>query len=197
MGYTIYWKQVSPVSQAVWDTFVHRALHLVKRRRTGEIRLENTYARPVQKNVFRFEGAPEEERGETFYVAKELDNKGYSFCKTNRYPYTTDVFICLILMFDLGMLKGFSSDDMNEQYPEALAYVKENYALKRSYERLRVMGRHDDDENNTPAESPAALSQRPRKQRTRKATSRALRAKKRAASKRAASKRAAKKTKKV
>lgn len=188
MGFTIYWKQVSPVSQAVWDTFVHRAMHLVKRRRTGPIQLENRYAQPAQKNVFAFGGAPDEKRGETFYVTKDQDSERYSFCKTNRHPYTTDVYICLILMFDLGMVKKFSSDDMNEQYDEALKYVKENYALKRSYERLRVMGRHNE-ENNNAAVSPAALSQRPRKQRTRKATSRALRAKKREANKRAASKR--------
>lgn len=40
MGFAVYWTNIFPVSQAVWDTFVHRALKLVKRRRTGKIRLE-------------------------------------------------------------------------------------------------------------------------------------------------------------
>jgi hypothetical protein len=62
-------------------------------------------------------------------------------------------------MFDLGMIKGFSSDDMQEQYPEALEYVKKHYALKRSYAKLKIMGNN----RNTPVKSPSPLSQRPRK----------------------------------
>jgi hypothetical protein len=151
MGYTIYWEPIYPVSQAVWNTFEHRALSLIKRKRTGKV--------DTEKNVLSFAGSPEESH-ETFYVSKEPTEDGSSsFCKTARKAYTTDVFICLILMFDLGMVKGFNSDDMNEQYPEALEYVKQHYALKRSYAKLKVMGNN----RNTPVKSPSPLSQRPRK----------------------------------
>jgi len=50
MGFSIYWNQL-PVSQAVWDTFIKRALNLVKRRRTGKIMLENPYSHHPQKNI--------------------------------------------------------------------------------------------------------------------------------------------------
>jgi hypothetical protein len=60
------------------------------------------------------------------------------------------------------MIKGFNSDDMNEQYPEALEYVKKHYALKRSYAKLKVMGIYQNN-RNTPVKSPSPLSQRPRK----------------------------------
>jgi hypothetical protein len=153
MGYTIYWEPIYPVSQAVWNTFEHRALGLIKRKRTGKV--------DTEKNVLSFAGSPEESH-ETFYVSKEPREDGTSFCKTARKPYTSDVFICLILMFDLGLVKGFSSDDMYEQYPEALEYVKQHYALKRSYEKLKVMGIYQNN-RNTPVKSPSALSQRPRK----------------------------------
>lgn len=165
MGFTIYWNQIHPVSQEVWNTFVHRALHLVKRRRTGPIKLE--------KNILSFEGNTEESH-ETFYVSKDSErdlgsNTGFGFCKTARKPYTFDVYVCLILMFDLGMLKGFRSDDMNEQYPEALKYVKQNYALKRSYDKLKIMGIYENSENK-PLPSPSPVSQRPRKQTYKKKT---------------------------
>jgi hypothetical protein len=75
-----------------------------------------------------------------------------------------DVYVCLILMFDLGMLKRINSDDMNYMYPEALAYVKEHYALKRSYDKLVKMGQHNNDDDEKPI---SPVSQRPRK--TRKA----------------------------
>lgn len=155
MGYTIYWEQIHPVSQEVWNTFEHRALGLIKRRRTGPVE--------TGKNVLSFEGTPEESH-ETFYVTKEPREiqGGLGFCKTARKAYTTDVFICLILMFDLGMLKSFQSDDMSEQYPEALKYVKEHYALKRSYAKLKNMGRYENS-NNNPIKSASPLSQRPRK----------------------------------
>jgi hypothetical protein len=152
MGYTIYWEPIYPVSQAVWNTFEHRALILITHKRTGKVETE--------KNVLSFEGA-EGENHETFYVSKEPEG-GANFCKTARMPYTTDVFICLILMFDLGMIKGFHSDDMNEQYPEALEYVKKHYALKRSYAKLEKMGRYEHS-NNNPIKSVSPLSQRPRK----------------------------------
>jgi len=160
MGYTIYWEPIYPVSQEVWNTFEHRALGLIKRKRTGKVETDNKYVRPVQKNVLRFQGT-EDEGHETFYVSKDADEerRDFGFCKTARKPYTTDVFICLILMFDLGMIKGFRSDDMKEQYPEALEYVKKHYALKRSYAKLKVMGNN----RNTPVKSPSPLSQRPRK----------------------------------
>jgi len=164
MGFTIYWEQVFPISQVVWDTFLHRALHLIKRRRTGKVELENRYANQ-RLTVLQFRGL---KGGETFTIDKENHDGVSGFCKTNRNPYTTDVFICLILMYDLGMLERFSSDDMNEQYPEALAYVKEHYALKRSYEKLKYMGQYADSQND-PIKTPSALSQRPRKQRTKKA----------------------------
>lgn len=169
MGYTIYWEPIYPVSQAVWDAFEHRALSLIKRKRTGKVETENTYVRPVQKNVLRFQGA-EGESHETFYVTKDADEERPNFgsCKTARKPYTTDVFICLILMFDLGMIKGFHSDDMNEQYPEALEYVKKHYALKRSYAKLEKMGRYENS-NNNPIKSASPLSQRPRKHTYKKA----------------------------
>jgi hypothetical protein len=153
MGYTIYWEPIYPVSQAVWNTFEHRALGLIKRKRTGKVETE--------KNVLSFAGSPEENH-ETFYVSKEPREGSYNFCKTARKAYTSDVFICLILMFDLGMIKGFNSDDMNEQYPEALEYVKKHYALKRSYAKLKVMGIYQNN-RNTPVKSPSPLSQRPRK----------------------------------
>ena len=161
MGFSVYWRPVFPVSQAIWDTFVKRALKLVKRSRTGRIELE--YKPANLKNIFRFSGT-EEESHETFLVSKEATERDYLSCKTARKPYTMDVYICLILMFDLGMLKSFSSDDMDVMYPEALAYVKEHYALKRSYAKLVKMGEPQDDDA---AISP--LSQRPRK--TRKAKS--------------------------
>jgi hypothetical protein len=162
MGYTIHWKQITPVSQAVWDTFIHRALHLIKRKRTGKVQLINMYANPPLENVIQFEGI-DDERGETFFVDKD-NVESRSSCKTNRHPYTTDVFICLILMFDLGMLEYFSSDDMDEQYPEALEYVKKNYALKRSYAKLKRMGQYENSEGKS-MEPPSPLSQRPRKAR--------------------------------
>lgn len=114
-----------------------------------------------------FEGAPEEARSETFMVGKEISEYAHSnrgFCKTNRYPYTTDVFICLILMYDLGMLERFSADDMNEQYPEALEYVKSHYALKNSYEKLKRMGEYEDEDGN-PIKTASPPKQKPRKQR--------------------------------
>jgi hypothetical protein len=159
MGYTIYWEPIYPVSQAVWNTFEHRALSLIKRKRTGKV--------DTEKNVLSFAGSPEESH-ETFYVSKEPTEDGSSFCKTARKAYTSDVFICLILMFDLGMIKGFHSDDMNEQYPEALEYVKKHYALKRSYAKLEKMGRYEHS-NNNPIKSVSPLSQRPRKHTYKKA----------------------------
>lgn len=173
MGYTIYWTLIHPVSQAVWDTFEHRALSLIKRKRTGPVETVNKYVRPVQKNILKFEGVGEE-RHETFYVSKDPDEykPGFGFCKTARKPYTTDVFICLILMFDLGMIKGFRSDDMNEQYPEALEYVKKHYALKRSYAKLKNMGRYENS-GNEPIKSASPLSQRPRKHTYKKAEKKA------------------------
>jgi hypothetical protein len=146
MGYAIYWKQIRPVSQDLWDTFVQRALKLVKRRRTGTIELENRYSN--QKNVLYFRGAPES--GEAFYVSKDKDPHAQegSFCKTNRLPYTMDVYICLILMFDMGMIEEISSDDMRVMFPEALAYVKEHYALKQSYAKLEKMGNRYNNNNN-------------------------------------------------
>jgi len=172
MGFSIYWNQL-PVSQAVWDTFVHRALKLVKRRRTGTIMLENKYAQPTQKNVLSFKGS-EGESHETFYVSKDFKHyadrnmDGFGSCKTARKPYTMDVYICLILMFDLGMIRSFSSDDMNEQYPEALKYVKTHYALNRSYEKLKNMGLYEDDDGKS-VKTASPLSQRPRKQTAKKA----------------------------
>lgn len=171
MGYSIYWDQVLPVSQAVWDTFIERALRLINRRRTGKVDLENKWADPPQINIIKFEGA-EGQSHETFYMAKdpvkrqwqEESEVGWGSCKTARNPYTTDVFICLILMFDLGMLKWFRSDDMNEQYPEALKFVKKHYALKRSYVKLKKMGEEDAWDENTPV-SPVP-QQAPRKKPT-------------------------------
>jgi len=172
MGYSIYWQQILPVSQAIWDTFIERAMHLIKRSRTGKVDLENKRANPPQTNVIQFEGA-EGQSHETFYIVKdpvkepwqEDSTVGWGSCKTNRKPYTTDVFICLILMFDLGMLKGFSADDMNEQYPEALEYVKRHYALKRSYEKLMKMANNEDEEGTPVSPVP---QQPPRKKRTAK-----------------------------
>lgn len=66
-------------------------------------------------------------------------------------------------MFDLGMIRSFSSDDMNEQYPEALKYVKTHYALKRSYEKLKNMGHYENNDGKS-IKSASPLSQRPRKQ---------------------------------
>jgi hypothetical protein len=65
-------------------------------------------------------------------------------------------------MYDLGMLRRFHSDDMNEQYPEALAYVKSHYALKNSYEKLQTMGQW---ENNMgePLPTPSVPKGRARK----------------------------------
>ena len=169
MGFAVYWTNIFPVSQAVWDTFVHRALKLVKRRRTGKIDLElQNYGREKKtQNVLTFEGAPEDMRGESFMVSKEISEHAHSdmgFCKTNRHPYTTDVFICLILMYDLGMLRSFSADDMDEQYPEALEYVKSHYALKNSYEKLKRMGIYENNEGN-PIKTASPPKQKPRKQR--------------------------------
>ena len=149
MGFTIYWYQNYPVSQPVWDTFVSRALRLIKRSRTGQVELENRVTR--QKNVLMFSGSPEAESGGTFYVQKDEDPEranGFGFCGTRRHPYTTDVFICLILMYDLGMLSRFSSDDMREQYPEALDYVSQNLALKNSLDSLERMGADENNNNN-------------------------------------------------
>ena len=146
MGYAIYWTQIHPVSQELWDTFVQRALKLVKRRRTGTIDLENRYSKG--KNVLYFRGTPES--GDTFYVSKDKDPHAQegSFCKTNRLPYTMDVYICLILMFDMGMIEEIRSDDMHVMFPEALAYVKEHYALKQSYAKLEKMGNTNNNNNN-------------------------------------------------
>lgn len=144
----IYWQQV-PVVQEVWDTFVKRALELVKRTRTGKIDLvlENPTFR---KNVFAFSGkiSPSQQ----FYVSKdiELDQRkggdiGWNYCETNNKPYTTDILICLILMYDLGMLKWFSAgDDNHETYQGALEDVKKKYALKNSYAKLVRIGNGDD-----------------------------------------------------
>ena len=139
-------------------------MRLIKRKRTGRVELENKYANPPL-NVLQFSGL---KGGEPFTIDKENHPDVHGFCKTDRDPYTTDVFICLILMFDLGMLERFDSDDMNEQYPEALEYVNKHYALKRSYEKLKNMGQYADSQNE-PIKTPSALSQRPRKQRTKKA----------------------------
>ena len=149
MGFTIYWYQNYPVSQPVWDTFVSRALRLIKRSRTGEVQLENRATR--QKNVLTFSGSPEAESGGAFYVQKDEDperENGFGFCGTGRHPYTTDVFICLILMYDLGMLSRFSSVDMHEKYPEALDYVSQNLALKNSLDSLERMGVDENNNNN-------------------------------------------------
>ena len=98
-----------------------------------------------------FSGSPEGESRDTFYVQKDEDPEranGFGFCGTGRHPYTTDVFICLILMYDLGMLSRFSSDDMHEQYPEALDYVSQNFALKDSLDSLERMGVEENNNNN-------------------------------------------------
>ena len=119
MTYTIYWEQIRPVDDAVWDTFVKRALRLIKRRRTGEVEFQTAN----RKDVFQFKGA----EGHSYYTFSVCKNKlrdEMGNCSTNSEPYTMDVFVCLILMFDMGMVKGISSTDMKLMYPEALAYVK-------------------------------------------------------------------------
>lgn len=180
MGFTIYWQAVHPVSQAVWDTFVTRALKLVKRKRTGEIELE--YKPANLKNILRFRGS-EEEQHETFSVSKDsLNENGWGSCKTAEKPYTMDVYICLILMFDLGMLKRFSSDNMSVMYPEALEYVKQHYALNRSYAKLVAMGQFGEDGEEAYV---SPLSQRPRKTRKAKAAKRAKTGKRAKTAKRA------------
>jgi len=172
MGYTIYWEPIHPVSQGVWDTFVRRALHLIKKRRTGPVKLENYYyespqnrVRKIVKNVFMFSGT-EEEGSESFTVSKDKNVfSEYTWVKTNRHPYTFDVYVCLILMYDLGLLRRFSSDDMNFAYDEALAYVKKNFALKHSYAKLEHMGyeSNNNDEERKTASPPKMKERKPRK----------------------------------
>lgn len=144
----IYWQQV-PVVQEVWDTFVKRALQLVKKTRTGKIDLE--LEKPTfRKNVFAFSG--KSSPSQQFYVSKdiELDQKkgdiGWNYCETNNEPYTTDIFICLILMYDLGMLQWFSvGDEDHDTYQGALEDVQKKYALKNSYAKLVRIGNGDED----------------------------------------------------
>ena len=181
MGFSVYWEPIHPVSQSVWDTFIRRALHLIKKRRTGKVQLEtklwepDNYMKTIKvKNVFLFSGT-EEEGGETFTVCKDaIKLSEYTWVKTNRNPYTFDVYVCLILMYDLGMLRRISSDDMNFMYPEALAYVKKNYALKHSYEKLENMGYepNNNEEERKTASPPKMKERKPRKKTVKSAKSR-------------------------
>jgi hypothetical protein len=172
MGYTIHWEPIHPISQGVWDTFIRRALHLIKKRRTGKVQLETkmwdpkNYMKNIKvKNILMFSGT-KEEGSETFTVCKDPNELSeYTWVKTNRNPYTFDVYVCLILMYDLGLLRRFSSDDMNFMYPEALAYVKKNFALKDSYEKLENMGYepNNDEEERKTASPPKMKERKPRK----------------------------------
>jgi hypothetical protein len=187
MGFTVYWEPIHPVSQGVWDTFVRRALHLIKKRRTGKVQLDTklwdpkNYTKNIKvKNVFLFSGT-EEEGGETFTVCKdESELSKYTWVKTNRNPYTFDVYVCLILMYDLGMLRWFGSDDeLGQFYPKALAYVKKNFALKHSYEKLERMSEWEDEHGVHKTPSPVKMKERKPRKKTVK-SARTLRAERRA-----------------
>jgi len=189
MGFSVHWDPIRPVSQSVWDTFVRRALHLIKKRRTGKVQLEtklwdpDNYTKNIKvNNVLMFSGT-ETEGGETFTACKDEGALSkYTWVKTNGRPYTFDVYVCLILMYDLGMLRWFGSDDelgIGGDYPGALAYVKENFALKHSYEKLERMGEWEDEHGVHKTPSPVKMKERkPRKKTVKNA--RTLRAERRA-----------------
>jgi hypothetical protein len=176
MGFTVNWEPIRPVSQAVWDTFINRALNLIKKKRTGKVQLETNLQDPENykkyikvHNILMFSGT-DREGGETFSVSKDKnESREYNWVKTNRLPYTFDVYVCLILMYDLGLLHRFSSDDMNFMYPEALAYVKNNYALKHSYKKLEHMGYEANNNEGHKTASPPKMKERKPRKKTAKA----------------------------
>ena len=63
---------------------------------------------------------------------------------------------------------------MNFMYPEALAYVKKNYALKHSYEKLENMGYepNNNEEERKTASPPKMKERKPRKKTVKSAKSR-------------------------
>lgn len=154
MGFSIYWYVKYPISKETWDQFTTSALKLINKTRTGPVTMRNvTYKGEVQEDILRFDGA-EPDSHETFYVSRinyneEQErrlgiNPGFGSCKTARKGYTKDVYICLIIMFEMGMLNRLSSDDMQFMFPQALEYVNQKMPLQRYDELLRFI----DGENN-------------------------------------------------
>lgn len=158
MGFTIYWYVKYPISKETWAQFTSSALKLINKTRTGPVTMRDvTYTGEVKEDIFRFEGA-EHDGHETFYVSRINYNEdqerrwgttpGFGSCKTARKGYTKDVYMCLIIMFELGMLSRINSDDMQFMFPQALEHVNQRMPLQRYDELLRLMNDENNNNNN-------------------------------------------------
>lgn len=124
MGFTIYWDAVS-VDHATFNKFVKRALNVIRKRQL--IGLEH--------NAEMFQFDPKDRSGESFVLMRNPE--GFQGCKTGRNEYTQEVWACLILAYEYGLVTNISSDDMGEGYLKTLEIVKGKYKLRKYNELVK------------------------------------------------------------
>ena len=122
MGYTLYWNY-HRVLPNVFQRFVKVASELI----AYPLNTSETTCTMV---------VPDEDRCEAFYISQY--HAGFNFCKTRQLPYTKDVAICMILMYEFGLADDLSIDDDISVFLEPLEEVNQRHPLT-SYEELKTI----------------------------------------------------------
>lgn len=151
MGYTHYWAQRKPITDAQWDALVSdlgtlyresMATNLVKPGTYPVIQGDTANSPPsFEATGIRFNGQGEDGH-ETFLVLPHLMNE-MQFCKTAAKPYDLWVVAALCLVgFRMPECFEFRSDDTGEEWQPGLALARNIQPTVRRPKLLSYLGSH-------------------------------------------------------
>lgn len=115
MGYTHYFPQTKPVSNATWKKIVTDVKKIIK---AADIPLQGLKGRKIfSKDSIEFNSKNE---GCEYFILKQ-NNADYAFCKTARYPYDLVVTSALLIVHHYaGHCYEISSDGDADDWSDAM-----------------------------------------------------------------------------
>lgn len=152
MGYTHYMTQKAAFTKAEWHEITRTIRTILDVARGQGIEIADAWGERAilgyeacDMDSIRFNGL-EDDSCETFYLTRARppleewqrpEQRGWSFCKTNRRPYDTAVTACLIYLEGVHPDKfSVGSDGTPEDWKPGLALVKKALGMRAAFAQI-------------------------------------------------------------